>query len=263
MDAPQKLIKLLASNPLRLESPSMSACQHQVLYAGQTQLACSCDLSGLESIIQAINSLAQALSNSDKPTETEPPADQKPAKPIPTPLKPPSYRPPLPVALGGWDKEAGDSQFSLRARVSLQELEVSEETALQVIESPDFTSPGPDASLLYFHGQGLTVLCNAADFKIINLYRFDATRFHSSTERVSGQSKTDTRAPKPQDMKDFITLAEGRGLVVEKQHSGHFKISHPEIDGLVSTGSTPSDPRSMDNLLSQVRSTFGIDLRQV
>lgn len=248
----QKLIDQFASNPLRLVT---EGCAHQVFYAGDAQIACSCDLTGLEKIFQDVNALVQALST--PPRKLSP---QEPVRPVPTPLTPPTYKPAAPMAVEDWGQL--EPQFTLTARGSLAELEVSEETALDVIENPDFTTPGPETTLLYFHGQGLTILCDTKGLKVVNLYRFDPTRFHSTTARVTGQSNTNARAPKPQSVEDFTALAESKGLLVELQRSGHIKITHPTMGGVVATGSTPSDSRSMENLLSQVRATFGVDLRR-
>ncbi len=54
-------------------------------------------------------------------------------------------------------------------------------------------------------------------------------------------------------MKEIRRALEARGFTVRKTRGGHWRIEHPQMDGPVFAPSTPSDCRSVKNMLATVR----------
>ena len=58
------------------------------------------------------------------------------------------------------------------------------------------------------------------------------------------------------ELRQILREARRQGWRVELQRSGHYKLYPPDSSEYVTTGSTPSTPSSIRNLLSRMRS-FG------
>lgn len=79
--------------------------------------------------------------------------------------------------------------------------------------------------------------------------------------RVSGK-KSDTRLPVPHTIPDFLDRLRSQGFEIDDARR-HYGISHPDTPGaFVPLPRTPSDHRWADNMVSQIRNTFGIDVRK-
>lgn len=55
------------------------------------------------------------------------------------------------------------------------------------------------------------------------------------------------------DLKVILAVAERQGWRVELQRSGHYKLYAPDGENIVTTGSTPSAPSSLRNLIGLMR----------
>jgi hypothetical protein len=55
------------------------------------------------------------------------------------------------------------------------------------------------------------------------------------------------------DLKRILAEAERQGWRVELQRGGHYKLYPPNGKGMVSTGSTPSAPSALPNLIARMR----------
>lgn len=62
-----------------------------------------------------------------------------------------------------------------------------------------------------------------------------------------------------QEAAKFARQLRKQGFDVEYQaSSGHFRVTHPDYDGHVSFGSTPSDHRWRKTAAMQIRQVFGM-----
>jgi predicted RNA binding protein YcfA (HicA-like mRNA interferase family) len=55
------------------------------------------------------------------------------------------------------------------------------------------------------------------------------------------------------DLKQILRTAEWQGWRVELQRGGHYKLYPPNGDRIVTTGSTPSAPSALRNLIAEMR----------
>lgn len=55
------------------------------------------------------------------------------------------------------------------------------------------------------------------------------------------------------DLKRILEAAERQGWRVELERSGHYKLYAPDGENIVTTGSTPSKPSALRNLISLMR----------
>jgi hypothetical protein len=55
------------------------------------------------------------------------------------------------------------------------------------------------------------------------------------------------------DLKQILEAAEEQGWRVELQRSGHYKLYAPDGENIVTTGSTPSRPSALRNLIGLMR----------
>jgi hypothetical protein len=55
------------------------------------------------------------------------------------------------------------------------------------------------------------------------------------------------------DLKAILDAAERQGWRVELQRSGHYKLYAPDGKNIVTTGSTPSKPSALRNLIGLMR----------
>lgn len=51
---------------------------------------------------------------------------------------------------------------------------------------------------------------------------------------------------------------ERRGFTISKTNGGHWRYEHPDMDGAVYGADTPSDRRSIRNLLAIIRRKFRV-----
>ena len=59
--------------------------------------------------------------------------------------------------------------------------------------------------------------------------------------------------PSSSHMKELRRVLERRGFTLRVTRGGHLRIEHPDMDGPVFGPSTPSDCRSVKNLLATIR----------
>ncbi|MGH2912412.1 MAG: hypothetical protein ACRDJ3_08035 [Solirubrobacteraceae bacterium] len=55
------------------------------------------------------------------------------------------------------------------------------------------------------------------------------------------------------DLKRILEAAERQGWRVELQKSGHYKLYAPDGENIVTTGSTPSAPSALRNVIGLMR----------
>jgi hypothetical protein len=55
------------------------------------------------------------------------------------------------------------------------------------------------------------------------------------------------------DLRSILDAAEDQGWRVELQRSGHYKLYAPDGETIVTTGSTPSAPSALRNLIGLMR----------
>lgn len=69
--------------------------------------------------------------------------------------------------------------------------------------------------------------------------------------------------PVPRDIDSLLARLDAHGFEVDRTRP-HYSITHPDKPGLRATApKSPSDSRSIPNTVSQIRRTFGIDIRDV
>lgn len=86
----------------------------------------------------------------------------------------------------------------------------------------------------------------------------------ASVGQPKAKSSATSERVKISDLDSFLEQAERAGLVVSgPKPGGHRSVTSPQAPGLsVTMPSTPSDWRGVQNLVSQVRKTFGVDLTE-
>jgi hypothetical protein len=57
----------------------------------------------------------------------------------------------------------------------------------------------------------------------------------------------------PHQFKDLLKHLRKTGFKVRLTNKCHYKITHPNMNGMVYTGSTPSDFRACRNLVSMIK----------
>lgn len=140
----------------------------------------------------------------------------------------------------------------------------------EIIDDPNATWDGWNGAVVYSDGAFQVVVgqqWDGADF-IIHISRNDpgeqAKPSHSPTRdrrRQSGQ-KADRRRPVPTSVVEFLDRLKEYGFDVDDTRR-HYGISHPNRPGVTTPiPRSPSDYRWADNQVSQIKQTFGIDVRQ-
>ena len=83
-------------------------------------------------------------------------------------------------------------------------------------------------------------------------------RTRPSRPRLSGQKSK--RSSMPTTLQEVVRLLESRGYEL-KINNGHYQVTHPDKDGKVTFGSSPSDHRWIQNMASTFRRQFHDELR--
>lgn len=83
-------------------------------------------------------------------------------------------------------------------------------------------------------------------------------RTRPSLPRLAGQ-KTKRRSM-PTTLQEVVLLLESRGYAL-KLSNGHYRVTHPDKDGMLTFGSSPSDHRWIQNMARTFRQQFHDELR--
>lgn len=263
----------LAEAGMRFEAPPSKGCTHWSIYTGEQQFACICQPERLRTIFSTVEQLSAALSDNHPASEVNAdpaaqanegqakpatPAAPRPAgKPIPTPAQvvshPLTYTPPAFV-------KQPRTQFLPAAQGWLAESGLDEKHILDIISNPDEVVPAAEWRTIY-RRDGLDVVFAEKDFLVLAVKpSSEAEAEGTGLQRLPGQ-KEKRRLPVPPDVDGMIALMESRGFEVE--HGGkHWKVTHPDFEAVASMPHTPSDYRWAQNMVTEIRSKFGIDLRE-
>lgn len=161
---PQQLINHITQHPLTLTNGQTPGCSHQTITAGTHIIACSCDLSPLTNLLEALNTLATQAAeartqDASAPSETAGPASAS-APALPTPADLFKRTSPHPtVAL----EEEPEWELTTTARISIANLGLSFGQVYDAVAYPVDTSLHPShatSNLTYYHADPITVLYN-------------------------------------------------------------------------------------------------------
>lgn len=155
------------------------------------------------------------------------------------------------------------------AKFADQLVGMSLERVDEIIDNPTETWPGWNGATVYSDGEFQVVVGERwSDTDcVMSVSRDDPnTQDRRSApaqdRRRSSGRKADRRRPVPTGVSEFLERLGEYGFEVDDSRR-HYSVSHPERPGVTaSVPRTPSDHRWADNLVSQVRQAFGIDVRE-
>ena len=141
----------------------------------------------------------------------------------------------------------------------------------QIIDSPTASWPGWNGATVYSDGEFHVIVGEKwSDTDcIMSVSRDDPNKGGPSSaqpvakdrRRPSGH-KADRRRPVPTSVPDFLDRLKEYGFEVDDSRR-HYNLTHPRKPGVsCPLPRTPSDHRWADNQVSQIKQTFGIDVRK-
>lgn len=157
------------------------------------------------------------------------------------------------------------------ARVADQLEGLSLERVDDIIDNPADTWDGWNGATVYSDGEFKVVVGEPWDDTdcIMHVSRDNQPAQDSSPapdptvdRRRSPGRKTDRRRPVPTTVGEFVERVKEYGFEVDESRR-HYGLTHPDSPGAHGAlPRTPSDHRWADNQVTQIKQTFGIDIRQ-
>lgn len=131
----------------------------------------------------------------------------------------------------------------------------------QVLETIQFPSDNfPSRENYVYRSEYADVIVGGQDKKLI-INVAPPNRFNRHSYGKAKPSATHSRRTFQKSSEVFKALTD-HGYQVTLQSGGHYQITDPTRPGLsCHTSATPSDGRAIENLLTQIRAEFGLDLR--
>lgn len=140
--------------------------------------------------------------------------------------------------------------------------DVTDEQLHAILAAGD-TMPASDEhpDRIFYCGQGYRVLAVPDQKLVLGIYPALYLRNGAyETPRATVGTKNDPRRPLPSTPPAMLELLHSQGFITDL-HRGHYEIRHPTSPQRLTMPSTPSDHRWHHNFASQIKSTFGVDLR--
>lgn len=197
---------------------------------------------------------------------------QESTTPDETPAAEPEQKSPVPITPG--TIRTRPPELSIISRPGILEAEGYEITSLasqyahhygisyaQILETIQFPSENfPSRDNYIYRSEHADVIVGGQDSKLI-INVAPPNRFERPAYGKAKPSATHSRRAFQGNSDVFKALTE-RGYEITIQPGGHYRITDPTRPGLSCyTSATPSDGRTIENLLSQIRAEFGLDLR--
>ncbi|PKZ37078.1 hypothetical protein CYJ75_12450 [Kocuria rhizophila] len=227
----------------------------------------------LTEAVPLLQAAAEALEAPEHHPHPSKPAERRTAAPtVPTPAELP--HPPAPTTTGTpGDQETGGARgpgiVASTARW-MRAHGVTRQAVAGIVADPQHTRPGYRGATIYA-GASLEVVVAEDGATVLAVYprtpqpapAGDPPRAPARPARRGRTSRTARPGHTiPSERREFLRLLTDHGFQVTADTSRHRRVTHPDHPGaVVVIPSSPSDHRWALNTASQIRRTFGIDLR--
>lgn len=160
-----------------------------------------------------------------------------------------------------WDRLPAGSPVSVlpAVREVMAGIQLSEDQLRQTVREPERVEISENATVACHRGNVRVIMAPDGTALHVRRQHHDLPPAPKPVGRRAGSGPAP--APTPTNRNELLKLLRAHGFIVTRGGK-HETVMHPTLPGMVTLPLTPSDHRWIHNCLSEIRSRFGIDLRQ-